>query len=52
MEIRTNVHTGNISYLGKLHRERYGTKKYWMKMLKQWSDGKMTVQFVKREMAE
>lgn len=43
------IHTGNLSYLNKVHREKYGTWKYWMKILKVCSNGKYTVMFVEKE---
>ena len=42
------IHTGNLSYLNRVHRN-YGVHRYWMKLLKHWSDGKTTVEFVERE---
>ena len=42
------IHSGNISYLNKVHKQ-YGVYKYNMYMLKQWSDGKMTVEFREKE---
>ena len=42
------IHSGNLSYLNKVHRG-YGTHRYWMKLLKQWTDGKMTVEFMEKE---
>lgn len=39
------IHSGTITYLNKVHREKYGYK-YFMKTLRQWSDGKYTVMFV------
>jgi len=39
------IHSGNLSYLNKVHRS-YGVWKYRMHILKCWSDGKMTVQFI------
>lgn len=44
----TMIHTGNLSYLNKLHKQ-YGIWKYNMFALKQWSDGKLTVEFRKVE---
>lgn len=44
-----NIHSGYLPYLTRLQRTKYGKHKYWMKMLKQWSDGRMTVQFVPYE---
>ena len=38
------IHSGNLSYLNSVHR-KYGVWKYNMFMLKQWSNGKMTVEF-------
>jgi hypothetical protein len=43
------IHTGNLSYLNKVHRGYGGIHRYWMKLLKQWSDGKMTVEFMEKE---
>lgn len=43
------IHSGNLSYLNSVHR-KYGVWKYYMHTLKQWSDGKYTVEF--REKAE
>ena len=40
------IHTGNLSYLNKLHRQ-YGIWTYNMFTLKEWSDGKLTVEFRK-----
>jgi hypothetical protein len=45
---KTMIHSGNISYLNSVHR-KYGVWKYNMFMLKQWSDGKMTVEFREKE---
>jgi hypothetical protein len=45
---RKMIHTGNLSYLNKVHRQ-YGVWKYNMYLLRQWSDGKMTVQFKEKE---
>lgn len=42
------IHSGNLSYLNAVHR-KYGVYKYWMKLLKNWSDGKMTVEFIRNE---
>lgn len=42
------IHTGTISYLNSVHR-KYGVWKYNMLTLKRWSDGKMTVEFRKKE---
>ena len=42
------IHTGNLSYLNKVHRS-YGVWKYTMVTLKHWSDGKMTVEFREKE---
>lgn len=42
------IHTGNLSYLNKVHRG-YGIYRYWMKQLRQWPDGKMTVEFMEKE---
>ena len=38
------IHSGNLSYLNKLHKQ-YGIWKYSMKVLKVWSDSKYTVLF-------
>lgn len=48
----SNIHSGNLSYLTKVHRTKYGVYKYWMKQLKSWSDGKMTVEFIPYEKKE
>ena len=45
---KTMIHSGNLSYLNSVHR-KYGVWKYNMFMLKQWSDGKMTVEFREKE---
>jgi hypothetical protein len=45
---KTMIHSGNLSYLNSEHRI-YGVWKYNMFMLKQWSDGKMTVEFREKE---
>jgi hypothetical protein len=42
------LHTGNLSYLNKVHREQYGVNKYWMKTIRRWSDKKFTVMFIKK----
>jgi hypothetical protein len=42
------IHTGNLSYLNKVHRS-YGVWKFNMFLLKKWSDGKMTVEFREKE---
>ena len=42
------IHTGNISYLNSVHR-KYGVWKYDMYTLKRWPNGKMTVEFRKKE---
>jgi len=42
------IHSGTISYLNKVHR-KYGIWEYDMFMLNQWPDGKMTVEFRKKE---
>jgi hypothetical protein len=42
------IHTGNLSYLNRVHRN-YGVHRYWMKLLKHWSDGKTTVEFMERK---
>ncbi len=42
------IHSGNLSYLNKVHRG-YGTHRYWMKYIKRWADGKITVEFIERE---
>lgn len=42
------IHSGNLSYLNRVHKQ-YGIFKYWMRVLNVWSDGKMTVEFVRRE---
>ena len=38
------IHSGTLSYLNSVHR-KYGVWKYYMHTLKQWSDGKYTVEF-------
>lgn len=40
------IHSGTLSYLNKVHREKYGVHKYWMHTIRQWADGKYTVQFI------
>ncbi len=40
------IHSGTLSYLARLHKNKYGKHKYWMKHLKTWSDGKWTVEFI------
>ncbi len=40
------IHSGTLSYLTRLHKNKYGKHKYWMKHLKTWSDGKWTVEFI------
>ena len=42
------IHSGNLSYLNSVHR-KYGVWKYNMFVLKQWSNGKMTVIFKEKE---
>jgi len=42
------IHTGNLSYLNRVHRQ-YGVWEYNMYQLKRWSDGKITVEFRKKE---
>jgi hypothetical protein len=42
------IHTGTISYLNSVHR-KYGVWKYDMYTLKRWPNGKMTVEFRKKE---
>jgi hypothetical protein len=45
---KTMIHSGNLSYLNSVHRS-YGVWQYYMHTLKQWSDGKMTVEFREKE---
>jgi hypothetical protein len=40
------IHSGTLSYLTRLHKNKYGMHKYWMKYLNIWSDGKCTVEFI------
>ena len=42
------IHSGTLSYLNKVHRS-YGVWQYYMHTLKQWSDGKYTVEFREKE---
>ncbi len=42
------IHSGNLSYLNRVHKQ-YGTHTYNMYLLKKWSDGKLTVEFRKKE---
>lgn len=42
------IHSGNLSYLNRVHKQ-YGTHAYNMYLLKKWSDGKLTVEFRKKE---
>lgn len=42
------IHSGTLSYLNRLHRQ-YGIWKYSMYVIKRWSDGKLTVEFRKKE---
>ena len=42
------IHSGTLSYLNKVHRS-YGVWQYYMHTLKQWSDGKYTVEFRAKE---
>jgi len=44
-----HIHSGNLSYLTRLHKTKYGGRKYWMKSLKWWADGKITVEFIPYE---
>lgn len=46
--MKKNIHSGNMSYLNKVHKQ-YGVHTYNMYMLKTWSDGKITVEFRKKE---
>jgi hypothetical protein len=46
--MQKKIHSGNLSYLNRVHKE-YGVWKYNMFMLKKWSDGKMTVEFREKE---
>jgi hypothetical protein len=43
------IHSGTLSYLNKVHREKYGVHQYWMKTLRRWSGNKYTVMFVKQD---
>lgn len=43
-----HIHSGDMNYLNRLHRQ-YGRNQYKMVVLKQWSDGKVTVEFVKND---
>lgn len=43
------IHSGTLSYLNKVHCQKYGVHKYYMKTIRQWSDGKFTVMFVRKE---
>jgi hypothetical protein len=45
---KMKIHSGNLSYLNRIHRQ-YGIFKYNMFVLKNWSDGKMTVEFRLKE---
>jgi hypothetical protein len=44
-----HIHSGNLSYLTRLHKTKYGSRKFWMKFLTQWVDGKITVEFIPYE---
>ena len=50
-KMKQNIHSGNLSYLNRVHRQ-YGIFNYNMFLLKQWSDGKMTVEFRKKDETE
>lgn len=47
-KMNMKIHSGDLSYLNRVHKQ-YGIFKYWMRVLNVWSDGKMTVEFVRRE---
>lgn len=42
------IHSGNLSYLNRVHKQ-YDIFKFNMFLLKQWSDGKMTVEFREKD---